>query len=149
MDVMTSPRPRPSRLFDRAGALWAALCAVHCMALPLVFVVVPSLAASLYSFHAAHHALAIALLRAISWEPWFIAISVAVSSIAIGHGVHWHRRWPPALLALAGAASLAVGWFLRLYFGGWLHLIGVLCGGTLLVSAHLWNLRLLARVRGR
>lgn len=118
------------------------------MALPLVFVVVPSLAASLYSFHAAHHALAIALLRAISWEPWFIGISVAVSGIAIGHGFYWHRRRMPAAMALAGAASLAVGWFLRLYFGGWLHLVGVACGGTLLVTAHLWNLRLLARMRG-
>ncbi|PWK93023.1 hypothetical protein BV497_08840 [Fulvimonas soli] len=144
---MASLPTRPTGLLDRAGALWAGLCALHCLALPLAFVAAPALTAALYSFHAPQHGLAIALLRAISLEPWFIGISAAVSGLAIGHGAYWHRRWPPVVLALAGVASLALAWFGRLAFDGWAHLIGIGLGGALLVGAHLWNLRLLARLR--
>jgi len=112
----------------------------------LVFVVMPALTASLYSFHSRHHALAITLLRVAGWEPWFIGISAIVSGMAVGHGCWWHRSAVPGALALAGIGSLVLGWFAGQAFDGWLHVTGIACGGVLLIAAHGWNLRLLARL---
>jgi hypothetical protein len=139
---MTCLAPRqPSRAFDRFASFWAIGCAIHCLALPLVLFAVPSLYLALYSFHAPHRALAMALLRLISLEPWFVGAGALISAVAMARGAWHHRRAGPALLAVTGILALFGSWYFAGLGAGWMHPLGVACGASALVVAHAWNLR--------
>jgi Na+-driven multidrug efflux pump len=132
---------QPSRTFDRFASVWAIGCALHCLALPLLLFAVPSLYLALYSFHAPHRALAMALLRLISLEPWFVGIGALISAVAMARGAWHHRRAAPAMLAAVGILALFASWYVADAGAGWMHPVGVACGAGTLVVAHGWNLR--------
>lgn len=137
---MTSIAPRqPSSSLDRFASFWAIGCAIHCLALPLVLFAVPSLYLALYSFASPHRELAMALLRLISLEPWFIATGACISTFAMGRAWLRHRRPGPPALAAIGIATLFAAWYFAAWADGWMHTGGVVLGGSLLVAAHTWN----------
>ncbi|TCV94682.1 MerC mercury resistance protein [Luteibacter rhizovicinus] len=139
------PRYAPSVALDRIAATWAVICAVHCFALPLLLFAIPSLSIALYSFNAPNRGIAMALLRLISLEPWFIGFGLLLSAVAMAHGRRWHRSLYPSLIACSGGVSLVAAWYGRMLAGGWVHIAGVVLGGALLVIGHLVNLRMLRR----
>jgi asparagine N-glycosylation enzyme membrane subunit Stt3 len=136
----------PSTLLDRFGMAWATVCAVHCLALPLAFVVFPALSMALYSFHDPNHAIAIGVLRLITFEPWFIVFATFVAGSACAFGAWRHRHWLPSLCAVAGILSLSLGYRFAGLWDGWLHPFGMISGAGCLVAAHTINLRYLARL---
>lgn len=145
---MIIPAPRqPSVFLDRFASAWAMACAVHCIALPLVLFAISPLYLALYSFEAPYRRTAMALLRLISLEPWFILASAIISGTALVRGLWRHRNPVPAVLGVTGITLLVLAWFEAEMFEGWAHTIGVLAGGTLLAVAHVRNARLLRHRR--
>ncbi|MDQ7996874.1 MAG: MerC domain-containing protein [Luteibacter sp.] len=138
---------QPSSSLDRFASFWAIGCAIHCLALPLVLFAVPSLYLALYSFASPHRELAMALLRLISLEPWFIATGAFISTLAMVRAWRRHRRAGPPALAAAGIATLFAAWYFAAWADGWMHTVGVLMGGALLVTAHTWNVKCVRSVR--
>lgn len=122
-------------------------CAVHCIALPLVLFAISPLYLALYSFEAPYRRTAMALLRLISLEPWFILASALISGTALARGLWRHRNPVPAVLGVTGITLLVLAWFKAEMFEGWAHTIGVLAGGTLLAVAHVRNARMLRHRR--
>jgi hypothetical protein len=140
MNMTCKPAPLP--WLDRAGALWATVCAVHCLVLPLIFVMFPAIWMALYSFSDPRHDIAIGILRLMTLEPWFIAVSAGIVGFAAWRGFVHHRRGLPTMLAVLGIASLSAAYRYGAAWEGVAHLLGMLAGGTLLVSSHYANIRL-------
>ncbi|MFT3791914.1 MAG: MerC domain-containing protein [Rudaea sp.] len=127
--------------FDRLGALVSALCALHCLVVPLAFAAVPSLTLALYAWSHPAHGIAIALLYAARYE-WLaasLAAGMALSSTFRG----WlrHRAARPIACALGGGALLLCAALspLAQRDGSW-HALFAVTGGLCLVAAHLLNL---------
>lgn len=104
----------------------SSLCLVHCLALPVLLVLLPALAAF------------IALPE--SFHLWALIAAVPMSALAISVGFMRHRRWPPVVLAIGGLIFLGAG---ELFFHGgtrevWFAVLGLFQLGV----AHALNLRL-------
>jgi hypothetical protein len=108
------------------------LCLVHCLVLPLVVLLLPTLATVLTvpeSFH---------LLA--------LAFAVPTSAFALGTGIRQHGLVQPLLLAAPGLALMAFG-ALAAPDAEWERALTVI-GTLLLVGGHLINWRGLRRAHG-
>ncbi|KLJ00769.1 MerC domain-containing protein [Luteimonas sp. FCS-9] len=134
--------PFSARWADLFGMAWSGLCAVHCLAMPLAFVLAPSLLIALHSHRHPDHALALVLVTMTRWE-WLIASSaVVVALVASVYGLRRHRAYAPLAVTLAGAGSLAIALLVPsvTHHAIWHSVLGV-AGGGCLVAAHAVNLR--------
>jgi hypothetical protein len=114
---------------------------LHCAAVPLVFLFVPTMALSLRSWSAPHHGAALALLATLRWERTVVAGVLAFAAFALVLGYRGHRHISPILTGIAGALLLIMA-----AVGGaeqplWIHTTLMVCGGALLTCAHIINLR--------
>ncbi len=115
----------PSSL-DRLGIWISSLCAVHCLLIPIL----PLLASSVVG------------------QNWFektiLTLSMLIGSIALISGMvrHHGRAYPIALLISGGA----IYWFKDMFGHDWEPLT-ITIGASLIVSAHLINMRLSHRCR--
>jgi hypothetical protein len=132
---------------DHLGIGLSALCAVHCLSIPVLFALLPSLHLALHSFNAPLRALAINLLYLQSYDRWLVVLALMVAAVSLAFGWRRHRSGVPLAWMLAAAAAFATGLLLSRSQVGW-HLPILLLGSSLLITAHVWNLRLL-RVASR
>jgi hypothetical protein len=117
-------------LWDHAGIAVSTACMLHCIALPLVLVLLPGLAAVVPASHSVHAALVVAL--------------VAVAGAAFVPGYRRHRR--PAVVALAVTGlALVAGGALAHAIGELAETMLTVAGSGFLVSAHLLNRSACAR----
>ena len=83
--------------FDRFAIILSGICAIHCIALPVVAGMLPLLATTFHHGHQLH-------------EFWFhhfiLYFIVPVSIIALVSGYKTHRKWVPILIASIGLAIL-------------------------------------------
>ncbi|WP_338445492.1 MerC domain-containing protein [Pelagerythrobacter marensis] len=86
---------RHQRLFDGLAIGASAVCLVHCLVLPALLVLLPTLGAWL-AFPESFHVGA-------------LAFAVPTSAFALAGGYRRHRRARPVLIALLGLALLALG----------------------------------------
>lgn len=119
--------------WDRLGFVASSLCAVHCVCMPWLLLIMPFLAGS--------------WLADRELERGFVVASVVLAAICTTWGCRVHRKW--WLLGLLGAGAVTL-------FGAhatappaccsehlsWPHAIGAACGGALLAATHFLNLRL-------
>ena len=130
---------------DRWGIALSSLCAIHCLAIPAAFALLPSLTVALHSFEAPSRRLALWLLRLQAYDAALVGVALLVAWLSFGTGWRRHRCWRPFGWWLAAALAFAVGLcFGSLPYGG--HGLALASGGILLVIGHVRNLRLL-RVR--
>jgi hypothetical protein len=116
-------------LVDRFGAAWSLLCAVHCAVLPLVLVLMPSLALGVW------------------WDEGVERMTVSgvtlVALSSLGLGYRRHHGWSALLLGVPG---LTLMWMALLvapvHESVPAHALAMACGGVLVGLAHLLNLRL-------
>lgn len=108
-------------LLDRMGTGAAVLCAVHCVATPLLLVAFP-----------------LAVWLGEGAEPVLVGVSLGLSALALIRGTTLHRRrLPLGLLLIAGALL-----FLRGMVGeGLAERLLVVTAASLLVTAHVLNIR--------
>lgn len=113
------------RRFDIAGAGLSALCAAHCLALPILLAAVPSLVASSELFEQVH--------------PVLLFLILPISGLAIISGYGSHKKMLPFLVAGLGVGFLALG--LIVGEAHWMELPATLMGSGLVFAAHATNYR--------
>lgn len=107
--------------WDLVGFLASALCAIHCLAWPILLSL-PAFGSSL----------------GIPWlEPALIALAVVLASWALGRGWRVHRAWQPIAWAVLGFGLIALG----RWMGGPWEPPGTIPGGIIVAWSHLLNWR--------
>ena len=138
----TVPFPIPNRLasLDLVGSVLSTLCAIHCLAMPLVAGLLPVLGLNFLGDRAFERAACVAM--------------TALAAFCLLQGCQRHRRW--WLLGLLGAgASLTLG--TQFFFAtntdaacaksccsegvNWSQALVMFTGGGLIAASHLLNLR--------
>lgn len=131
MSAFPFPNPRTgiAGLADRFGATASFLCAVHCAALPFVIALLPALGLGFLADH--------------GFERGFVAFASVLASWSIGSSYRRHRVPLALWLLVPGLALLWLGAYLiDSHEALGVHALLVACGGLLLTSAHVINLRL-------
>lgn len=117
---------RKTNLIDGVGATASLACLVHCLALPVLAMLLPGIA-SLAARSELFHLIA----------PVLIA-PAAVAAFRAGYRQHGGRG--PALLGASGIGLLLIALHPRLI--GWQETLSTVAGSLALVTAHLLNWRL-------
>jgi hypothetical protein len=110
--------PRTTNFADRAGVLASALCAAHCVSLPLLFAILPALG--------------------VAWldNPWvdrtflIAALPFALSAHPVGY--IRHRKCLPGLLASVGLVGIVLA--ISIWEGHPAHHYAVALGGLLVAT---------------
>ena len=83
--------------FDRFAILLSGICAIHCVALPVVATVIPFLSVTIHHGHELHE----------FWFHQFILLFILpVSAIALAMGYRFHRQILPLIVAGVGLSIL-------------------------------------------
>jgi hypothetical protein len=121
---------------DRTGTVLSTLCAIHCLAMPLVAVALPFWG--------------LALLGSRGWERGIATAMVLLAAVCLWQGCRRHGRWW-LLALLAGGAAVVLGTqFLAADDGctraccvvrnGWTEAGFMFVGGVTIAAAHGLNL---------
>jgi hypothetical protein len=122
MNTQATALNRLQSFFDTCAVLISALCALHCLALPVLLIASPLLGASVLSDELFHQLLlwvivptsvvAVALARLRHPDVWVLVLVVMGLLILTGGALWAHDYAPPlvdTVMALAGGALLAIG----------------------------------------
>ena len=85
--------------FDRYAILLSGLCAIHCIALPLIASFIPFLAITIQHGYELH---------AFLFHQFILLVILPVSLMALGAGYFTHRKWLPVVVAAIGLIVLTV-----------------------------------------
>lgn len=125
--------PKYTGTLDKFAVSASALCAVHCLSLPLLLGVFPALGATFFGQEAFH----VLLL-------WFV---IPLSVVSLSMGCRKHKSWAVAILGLAGLAILCLAAFFgHDVLGEAGERIATLLGATIIAVAHLRNYTLCRQV---
>jgi hypothetical protein len=114
------------RLADRVAIAASSICLAHCLLLPVLLALSPSLSRIFNLPEEFHLAM--------------VMLAIPVSAIAIGRGYRHHGILAPAFVAAAGLIGLVVGAAAQLDI---VMETGItVLGSCLLAGAHIGNLRL-------
>ncbi len=134
-EVIVETDPQQSRwwhLADRLGATASFLCAIHCAVLPFVIALLPLMGLEFLADH--------------DFERGFVLFAAALATTTLVTGHRKHARRLPLMLAAPGVLLLVLGvTVVDLHAQTALHSVMVTCGGLLVASAHIINLRLTHR----
>ena len=132
---------------DRFGAGMSLTCALHCLAIPVVLLLMPGLRAGLGEFTPAD-----------SWARWLLwshevewlmaAIVIAFAGVVLGRGWTVHRQTKAIRWYVAGSLVLLAA-TLEWIALGLAHGVLLAVGGALIAWSHWSNLRLLRSISGR
>jgi drug/metabolite transporter (DMT)-like permease len=114
---------------DRAAIGLSLVCILHCLAIPLVLVLFPTLSLMLMDDYAFHQLIL-----------FFI---VPVSVLALSMGYRHHRNTKVVMISVMGLCVLvATGFIEHELLGHWGEAILTVIGSLIIASAHLQNARL-------
>jgi hypothetical protein len=114
-------------LLDRLGATGSMLCAIHCAALPMVLVIAPAFGEWFGSA---------------VFEIGFIAFASVLGLTSLILGYRQHRVARALSCLVPGMALLWSAVLIEpLHENTIAHAIAMACGGTLIATAHVLNLR--------
>lgn len=117
---------------DQLAIGGSALCAIHCLALPLLAVLLPSMAAL--------------PLQEESFHIWMVIAVVPISAYALTMGCKRHEDYRVLFIGSLGLLILAfTAFFGHDFFGEQLEKIFTVIGATIIASMHVWNYRLCQR----
>lgn len=121
------------RILDRFAIGLSSLCLVHCLATPLVLLVLP--------------ALSLGFALPDSFHTWMLLTAIPVSILALRSGHRHHRQILPAIAAFTGLSLLGCG--ALVIATAKLELLVTVAGALCLAGAHYWNARLAAQLAPR
>ncbi|AMX03299.1 hypothetical protein A3224_12560 [Microbulbifer thermotolerans] len=113
---------------DKIAIGLSAMCAVHCLILPLILVLLPSLAALQLDNEAFH--------------TWMVIAVLPTSIYALTMGCKQHKRYRVLLLGCSGLTLLIMAVLLGEHTGEIGEKAMTLAGSALVALGHLWNFRL-------
>ena len=119
-----------NRILDRFTIGLSSLCLVHCLATPLMLLLLPAVG------------LGFALPE--SFHIWMLLTAIPVSILALRSGHRHHRRLLPAITASTGLCLLGYGAIFIVTAK--LELVVTVAGALCLAGAHYWNTRLAAQM---
>ncbi|MFC3123331.1 MerC domain-containing protein [Agaribacter flavus] len=127
----TSVGTGDSGRLDKLGVWISGLCAVHCLALPLLLPIAPVIASSFFAEH---------------WfERVILSLSVVIGFAAMFIGFHQYHRQLYPLYSLAAGALI---YWNKDALGHELEPFTVTVGAALIIGAHVLNLRLCRQCKG-
>jgi len=114
---------------DKFAVSLSLLCAIHCLALPVMLVLLPSLTALQLDNEAFHH--------------WMIVAVLPISFYALTMGCKKHKRYSLLFLGFTGLTLLVLAVLLgEDITGEYGEKTLTLFGAILISSGHYWNFRL-------
>ncbi|MEO6048717.1 MAG: MerC domain-containing protein [Candidatus Kapaibacterium sp.] len=127
----TNTLSRHRRFLDRLGVSASTLCAIHCVAMPLLLSTLP--------------AIGLGFLAHGTFELVMIAVSITIAAISLGGSYKLHRRLNALMMMASGGMLLVFNFFgheshaplietLHPYIAGF--------AGLMIASAHWINMRL-------
>jgi len=119
---------RSISVVDRMAVGFSLLCLMHCLVVPLLLIILPSLATSLFASESVHL--------------WLVYAIVPSSLFALGMGCRQHRRGLFILIGLSGLSLLILGILVEQF--GWDHTLEQVftaSGAILIAFAHIFNFR--------
>ena len=119
-----------NRILDRFTIGLSSLCLVHCLATPLMLLLLPAVG------------LGFALPE--SFHIWMLLTAIPVSILALRSGHRHHRRLLPAITASTVLCLLGYGAIFIVTAK--LELVVTVAGALCLAGAHYWNTRLAAQM---
>ena len=114
---------------DKTAISLSALCTIHCLVLPLLVVLLPSLSAL--------------PLQDEIFHTWMVFAVIPISIYALTMGCKKHKRYPMLLIGIVGLVILAVAAFMgHNLLGEGLEKLFTVIGASVIAIAHVWNYRL-------
>ena len=130
---MDNRSPRPGGILDRAAIALSGLCLLHCLALPLIILVLPALGAD----DGGH------------FHVQMLIVVVPVSVVAFAMGIKRHRRYAVVAAGVVGIGLMAIGATVAHdRFGLLADTLLTVSGALILATAHFYNSKL-SRHRAR
>ncbi|MEE2715105.1 MAG: MerC domain-containing protein [Verrucomicrobiota bacterium] len=121
-----------SALYDRAGLFASSVCAVHCIVMPWLIMLLPVLAGTIFT--------------SAKIENIFVGFSISLATFCGYQGCLKHSKWLIMLPVVIGSivlfsVRLTAPTICCLDDISWLHALGSAFGGGLLASTHFLNLK--------
>ena len=114
---------------DKIAISLSLLCALHCLALPIAIVILPSIAALPLADEAFH--------------VWMVIAVIPISIYALTIGCKKHQRYRVVFLGVIGLFFLAFAAFLsEAYLNELWEKIFTVIGATIIALGHYWNYQL-------
>ena len=114
---------------DKAAITLSILCVIHCLFLPLLVVLLPSMIALPMQEEVFHI--------------WMVVAVVPISTYALTMGCKKHKRYIMLLIGAVGLLILSfVAFFGHDLLGEQLEKVFTVIGAIIIVIAHIWNYRL-------
>jgi hypothetical protein len=121
---MNPVNDNPTKL-DKLGIWVSGLCALHCLALPVVVPLLPLIGSSFFA--------------QLWFERTILTISLLIGAVALISGaMRYHGRWYPLVLLFSGGA---IYWHKNM-FGEFYEPFTIAVGAMLIVAGHWINMRL-------
>lgn len=116
-------------LSDKMAISLSLLCAIHCLALPLMIILLPSLSALNLDNEVFHQ--------------WMVFAVIPVSAYALTTGCKQHKRYHLLILGIAGIALLMIAVLLgESLLGEFYEKALTLFGASMIALGHFFNYRL-------
>lgn len=123
---------RSSFLFDKFAVSTSALCAVHCLFLPIALSLFPALGSTIFGQE--------------SFHKWLLFLVIPLSLVALTMGCKQHKSWLVVLLGMTGLGILIfTAAFGHDLFGHEGEQTATLIGVSILALSHLGNYKLCRR----
>ena len=128
----TSKVKHQAALFDRVGMMASSLCAVHCVLMPWLIMLLPTLAGTIFT--------------STKFENVFVGVSIFLAAFCGYLGCVKHGKWLIMALISIGAlilcgVRLTAPAICCLDDVSWSHALGSAFGGSLLATSHYLNLK--------
>ncbi|MDW3095377.1 MAG: MerC domain-containing protein [Gammaproteobacteria bacterium] len=124
---------RHSFIFDKFAVSTSALCAIHCLFLPIALSLFPALGTTIFGQE--------------SFHKWLLFLVIPLSLVALTMGCKQHKSWLVAILGLIGISILI---FTAVYghdvLGHDRERIATLIGVSVIALGHMLNYKLCRRV---
>jgi len=120
-----------STFLDKCGIWISSLCAVHCLALPVMIALLPAVSSAFFAQHWFEHSI--------------LFISMVIGAVALSIGIFRHHGQPAPLFLLVSGGVI---YWLKDSLGHDIEPFMVLVGASLIIVGHVWNMRLIKRCEG-
>lgn len=114
---------------DQLSISLSLLCAIHCLLVPFVLILLPTLAVLQLDYEAFHY--------------WMLVTVIPMNVYALTVGCKQHKRYRLLVLGFTGLSLLILAVFIgEDITGEWGERILTVFGASLVAGGHYWNFRL-------
>ena len=113
---------------DKIAISLSLLCAIHCLGLPLMLILLPSLTGTIIADEAFHL--------------WLVLAVIPISAYSLSMGCKQHQRYPIIIYGILGILFLIAAVISEDYLGEQWEIILTLIGTSIIALSHYKNYRI-------